>query len=97
MTLSTTKPTIGRKLWYWIPTDTCVQDKKQAFDATVIFVNPDGTANLVYTNHYGTTSSMWTVGVHDPQEDDSHGVKDAGYATWMPYQKQQHDKQGETK
>lgn len=93
MTLSATKPTIGRKLWYWIPTDTCVQDKKQAFDATVIFVRTDGRVDLMYTNHYGTTISMRNVELHDPQEDDSHDTRQDHYATWMPYQKQLHDRQ----
>lgn len=93
------KATIGRKVWYWHPQVSAVEDTLQAFDATVIYVYPDGDVKLQATNHWGTTNTVSRVKLYDPSTDDRHGAVDYAYCTWMPYQKQQMDsqKQGDQK
>lgn len=93
--------TVGRKVWYWNePYQGDVLDQKQPFDATVVFVNADNTINLLVLDHMGHNISVMSVELHDPDiapetgEGDMHGNA-KGYATWMPYQKKQHEKQKE--
>ncbi len=106
--ISNTKATIGRKVWYWSCSvedqSLSCYDERQAFDATVIYVHPEGTAlaglvDLSIIDHAGERTTESAVELHDPGEFDIHDQPDVNesYATWMPYQKQQHDKQGETK
>ena len=84
--MSSITPTIGRKVWLWMTSQNNVQDSKQAFDATVICVGPNGTVNLYYVNHWGTAGSLTQVELRDPQPADEHGRESVPYATWMPYQ-----------
>jgi hypothetical protein len=93
MALSQHKATIGRKLWLWSNYHNNAEDPAQPFDATVIFLHPDGDVKVLYTNHWGTTSMLSKVQVHDPEPDDFHGKRPDYYATWMPYQKRQMDSQ----
>ncbi len=91
-------PTIGRKVWYWSPRIKVGEDARQAFDATVVYVNSRGQVNLACHNHNGAIFNVTAVELRDPATDttgDFHGKEQdgAGYATWMPYQKAQHDKQ----
>lgn len=86
---------IGRKVWLWMPNGGH-EDTRQAFDATVIYVHPDGDVKLRYMNHLGTSSTYSKVELRDPSDDttgDFHGKETAPYATWMPYQKKQMDSQ----
>ena len=91
-------PTIGRKVWYWSgPEDldlVTYLDASQAFDATVIFVHPDCCVNLLVNDHNGTEYVVIKAILEDPEEGDCHCQegRDEGYASWMPYQKQQHEK-----
>jgi hypothetical protein len=66
MSKSSITPTVGRKVWLWTPGTYGVQDPKQAFDATIICVGPDGSVNLAWTNHWGTSSSLSQVELRDP-------------------------------
>lgn len=99
---STHKPTIGRKVWYWARTLSNVVDPTQPFDATVILVNGDGTVRLDTVNHFGTHELVSSCELHDPETGDCHDKHfpkyghSPGYATWMPYQKQQMDAQNPT-
>lgn len=89
---TTIKPTIGRRVWLWTTGSPgvreqhqIVQDAKQAFDATVVFVHPDGRINVSYRDHHGTVSKAEHLDLRDPG-DDGHGHGSAPYCTWMPYQ-----------
>ena len=84
--MSSILPTIGRKVWLWVPSKIGVKDAEQAFDATVIHVAIDGRVDLAYTNHYGTSGAMMRVELRDPQPSDKHDAETEVYATWMPYQ-----------
>jgi hypothetical protein len=87
---SSIKPSIGRKVWYWQVSGAGVIDNAQAFDATVVFVHPDGLVNLNVRDHSGYSHKVANVELHDPadgsvgREEDAHGK--GNYATWMPYQ-----------
>lgn len=96
MALSKHKATIGRKLWFWNGEGENSKDEKQAFNADVIFVNPNNTVNLAVIDHDGVTTMYEDVELHDPSPDDCHGNGEEGtfdYATWMPYQKTLMDSQ----
>ena len=84
--MSSIIPTIGRKVWLWIGNrGYVVLDQKQAFDATVVFVHPDGKVNLSFLDHAANGPMVAEfVTLRDPQIDDQHGVE--FIATWMPYQ-----------
>lgn len=89
--ISSIKPTIGRKVWFWVGEEApmgVILDKKQAFDATVVFVYDGGTVNLLLLDHYGSNNVVHNVALIDPSADDCHheGGYENGYATWMPYQ-----------
>jgi hypothetical protein len=78
--VSTIKPTIGRKVWYWPEQPTMrVNDDRQAFDATIVFVHDDGTVNLAVFDHDGHYLIQHRVELQD--EPTRRGI-----ATWMPYQ-----------
>jgi hypothetical protein len=81
------QPTIGRKVWFYNASyaANCF-DQKQALDATVIYVHPDGPVNLSVVDHAGHRLTAHAVSLEDPTEFDGHGVRD--YATWMPFQMQ---------
>lgn len=84
--MSSIVPTIGRKVWYWSASTSCVNDDKQAFDATVIYVHNPTTVDLMVTNHAGTTYNVRSANLRDPGFfADCHSVP-APYATWMPFQ-----------
>lgn len=95
---SQTKPTVGRIVWVWLSGDDqasrnlkpLLQDKP--FRADVIFVDDAGLASVMVTDHYGDSDLFEGVQIFDPEDSDGHG-DDESYATWMPYQKVQHDKQ----
>lgn len=99
MTISAHKATIGRKLWVWVDSEDGVVDVKQAFDATVILVNLDDTVDVFALSHSGSQMIFSSVEVHDPEPSDQHMRQDENvvpvYATWMPFQKNQMDKQGQ--
>lgn len=82
--MSSIKPTIGRKVYFWQSGLSCVKDDKQAFDATIIYVQNDTTVDVMFTNHYGTTSSAVGMQLRDPGAN-RHGDGE-NYVTWMPYQ-----------
>lgn len=90
-------PTIGRKVWYWASAGELdimnCKDRAQAFDATVVFVHPSGGVNLLVLDHEGNNGTVEAVILEDPDGDvqGAEGVY-KGYATWMPYQKAQHEK-----
>ena len=79
-------PTIGRKVWLFATAAACAQDSAQAFDATIIYVHPDGKINVYYVNHWGTAGSFDNVELRDPSASDCHGKESVAYCTWMPYQ-----------
>jgi hypothetical protein len=95
MTASTTRATVGRKVWYWTADRVSPEvliDPKQPFDATVVFVHEDGRVNLRLHDHRGRRSSVERIELRDPRAEvpDEHGHDN--YATWMPYQKAQEAK-----
>lgn len=77
-TLSDTKPTVGRKVWYWtvpmLDDDMISLREDVPFDATVVFVYSQDetyTVNLVVTDHVGNTKFRPQVPVFDlPKWDD---------------------------
>lgn len=88
--MSTMKPTIGRRVWYWpngvTATDTTpfsIIDKAQALDAGVVYVWNDRMVNLDVTDHYGTHHRATSVPLLQPGE---APPTSGGYCTWMPYQ-----------
>jgi len=93
---STQTPTIGRKVWFW----TCpersdeyeILDNKQALDATVVFVHPDGTVNLDISDHKAQLEEAFRVRLFDYDPAVAHDMPFAeeNFATWMPYQMQKH-------
>lgn len=91
--MSTIKPTIGRKVWLWVSTNImgadAVRDSKQAFDASIAFVNGDGTITVTFADHSGRPGTYSDVEIHDPKESDQHTGGGHAYCTWMPYQKGQ--------
>lgn len=91
------RPTIGRNLWLWMPSQDGVCDPLQAFDAKVVFVHPDGDCSIVATTHTGAPVFIERIEVHDPSDDYHNVMLDKPYATWMPYQKAVMDAQGEPK
>lgn len=92
------KPTIGRKVWYWGDGDPVhTRDLHQAFDAEIIFVEPDGDISIVYRDHYGSQYTLHQVALDCPTPGDRHGhftKTSGGYCTWMPYQVQQSQPKG---
>lgn len=86
------KPTIGRKVWLWVNSgmQTAVRDNAQAIDATVIFVNPEGTIDVDATDHQGQRWVTKNLELRDPTGDEEHDPfgSVAPYCTWMPYQVQ---------
>lgn len=93
--------TIGRVVWVWIGEDDEVYgevnilDTDKAFKADVVFVHEDGRVNLSVIDHEGNLFDLIVGAVRDPAEGESfaHGHEDTSFASWMPYQKAQHDKQ----
>lgn len=89
--MSTIKPTIGRKVWFYDfnPSSSICYGQSKPFDATVIYVWSDACVNLDVTAHNGERFIKTSVPLRDPADGDCHN----GYfATWMPYQKAQADK-----
>lgn len=86
--MSTITPTVGRKVWVWEGENLnlSVLDPNQPFDATVLFVESDGTVNLSVTDHEGNSATMFGVKLRDPKEGDKHDGEEISIATWMPYQ-----------
>lgn len=90
--------TIGRVVWVWVGEgdelyeDVNILDNDQAFKADVVFVHEDGRLNLAAIDHEGNLFDVVTGPVRDPEGHEGHGHEGATYASWMPYQKLQHDK-----
>ena len=82
--MSSIKPTIGRKVWYFGSFGNVV-DSRQPFDATVIYVWGDTCVNLQVIDHTGKVYTETSVMLRDPQDGDQHGVG-LSVATWMPFQ-----------
>lgn len=80
-------PTVGRKVWFWCGNmNREVLDASQAFDATIVFVKPDGTVNVTLTDHLcGRSIAIGRV-IRDYSSNDRHGHGEASFCTWMPYQ-----------
>jgi hypothetical protein len=76
-------PSIGRKLWYW-PVNQPIgcHDTRQAFDATVVFVHPNGRVNLVVRDHEAVQHAVLEVLL--VQEGEPRPM--FPHATWMPFQ-----------
>lgn len=98
---SADKPTVGRIVWFWQaePFARNVESRVQPYRAEVIYVHVDGNARLKVTDHHGNTFVEDDMPIFDPigisvGNGDCHG-SGQDYATWMPYQKKQHDKQKE--
>lgn len=92
--------TIGRVVWVWLGEgdevfdDVTILDTDQAFKADVVFVHEDGRVNLSALDHDGSLFALTVDAVRDPVEGETfyHGGGET-FASWMPYQKAQHDKQ----
>lgn len=89
-------PTIGRRVWFWPNGDETfkVIDPAQACDAGVIFVHDQATVNLLVTDHQGQTHKVLRV----PLILDGYLVPErpSSFATWMPYQIGQANKERTT-
>ena len=87
---SSITPTIGRKVWLWVPKNQvpaeAIQSPLQAFDATIIFVHPNGEVNVSFFDHCGGLGGVHEVELLDPKPEDQHPEGGQAYATWMPYQ-----------
>lgn len=94
--LNSMKPTVGRKVWFWLGKEPMAHrvgnclDMHQPFDATITYVHPGGArVNLAVLDHVGTHFTTHRVLLQDPSEGgDAHGGNEEteGLATWMPYQ-----------
>lgn len=100
-TPSDTLPTVGRVVWFYessSDTRSC-ENHLIPYRADVIYVYEDGACRLHVTDHHGRNFVADDIVIFDPLPDESapevydcHG-SGQDYATWMPYQKKQHDKQ----
>ena len=86
------KPTIGRVVWYWPTAYDLAQGmfaypgSDQPMAATVSFVHSDRMVNLSVVDHNGQAFEKRSTTLLQ----DGDVVRDrAGYAEWMPYQKEQ--------
>lgn len=85
-------PAVGRKLWFFhskLAAGQFANDGVQPLDATVCYVNEDGTVNLSMHDMYGKQQAL--LGITLVQE----GVSKEGldyWCEWMPYQAKQHEK-----
>lgn len=86
MAASNHKATIGRQVWVWTGLMADVMDAKQAFAATVIFVDKDNTVDVLALTHTGVTCKFDNLEVRDPTPEDMHDHEMDVYASWMPYQ-----------
>lgn len=95
-------PTIGRRVWYW-PSDydrglleykpdsiMTIGDKGQACDAGIAYVHSDRLVNLSVADHNGAMHTRASVRL---LQDDEKAPEYESYATWMPYQKANAEKQ----
>ena len=96
MQLSKTAATVGRIVWFWVCHEGVEEynflDTAQAFKASVICVNADGSVELEVSDHRGCSTIQRDVKIYEPHEDMRHGHLMDSYATWMPYQSKQHEK-----
>lgn len=84
--MSSIKPTIGRKVWFYSDTiHPGIYDYHLPFDATVVYIYPDGKVNLLVITHGGWSCIEREVKLRDPHEGDRQG-SGKRFATWMPYQ-----------
>lgn len=94
-------PTIGRKVWLWVSlTDTDgynIKDNSQALDATVVFVDVDGTLTLDVVDHEGDYGSVDNIMLYDysPEIQHNHDHEFGTVATWMPYQVKKHKEESQ--
>lgn len=74
--------TIGQKVWFYAGRlSGHVLDHRQPFDATVVFVLPDGSVNLSVRAHDGRLSDERRVGLREPAAGDNHVA--GRFATWQ--------------
>ena len=89
------EPTIGRVVWFY-PTERDERgfrlSKFQACDAHIIFVQEDGTVNLIVFTHEGVMVTVHKVRLLQEGEEPKAGEP---YATWVPYQVGQAKKQAD--
>lgn len=85
------KPTIGRRVWYWLSaTDYFAAEAvnfdplrgPQPFDAGIIRVFSNRCVNLMVTDHNGIQEPRTSVTLVQ----DCDRVPDSYFATWMPFQ-----------
>lgn len=85
-------PAVSRKLWFYQSAGGQIDnDGVQPLDATVCYVNSDGTVNLAIRDMYGVPHTRHNVVL----------VQDGGptnecldyWCEWMPYQAKQFEKQ----
>lgn len=79
-----TKPTVGRKIWFWHSAPTS-ESGEQPEDATIVYVHDDRRVNLRVTDMMGNSRGEQNVTL--VQEGDPK--PDGNYCEWMPYQKGQ--------
>lgn len=88
---SSIRPTVGRKVWVWVGDDvgSSIVDEAQPFDATILFVEPDGLVSVRFYDHKGSETFAESIELRDPLPGgDNHGPagSEGIFATWMPYQ-----------
>lgn len=93
--------TVGRIVNVWLGAgdqyrgSTKSLDDSQAFNGKVLFVDPDsGNVNLLVHDHQGIGFGLTVGPVRDPADAKQGGAET--YASWMPYQKAQADKDTST-
>jgi hypothetical protein len=78
--------TIGRKMYFWPARSEYEQGleptPEQPEDATVCYVNPDGTVNLAVHNRMANARRELGVRVRQPED----GNHTRPYVDWMPFQ-----------
>jgi|SRR5215469_7360771 len=79
-------PTIGRIVWFYPVAQAenyMVRLSEQPMAASVCHVNPDGSVNLLVTDHDGRSWSIHEVPLVQAGEEPP---PDQSYCSWMPYQ-----------
>lgn len=94
------KPTVGRIVWVWMLEEDAktegleVRTSDQPFVAQVLWVDTRGNmATVEAVDPAGNRAVIEDLTIFDPEEGDCHDHESGeSFATWMPYQKKQHDK-----
>lgn len=83
------KPTIGRVIHYYPGAEPALATLPgQPIPALVCGVHSDGVINIAGFDAVGTAFARTSVALVQEVED-SESLPEDGYATWMPYQKEQ--------